>query len=110
MTDFNAKNSIALVNCTLLKMQSRRYFINKARTTIKNLCLAITELFDVQTSVHVIGWRHSEKLLRLLLLLKISNSVDHGQYLRISMDSRVKLSTLLINEENIIFKDYTSPM
>ena len=108
------RDSVALVNYAFENAEQGDIFINKApSSTIKNLCLAITELFDVPNHpVHVIGWRHSEKLFETLATAQeLSNSVDHGQYLRISMDSRELNYQPYFTQgtENITgFKDYTS--
>lgn len=65
-------------------------FIQKApASTIKDLAEAISELFNYEKPVRIIGTRHGEKLYETLLTKEEKlKSEDHGEYFRVSADKR----------------------
>jgi UDP-glucose 4-epimerase len=65
-------------------------FVQKApAATIKTLALALCELYQVKSDIHVIGTRHGEKLYETLVNREeMSKSVDMGDYYRIPADNR----------------------
>ena len=57
--------------------------------TIETLAKAVTELFDPQTEIKVIGIRHGEKLYETLLTNEeCANAVDMGEFYRVPADNR----------------------
>ena len=57
--------------------------------TIETLAKAVTELFNPQTEIKVIGIRHGEKLYETLLTNEeCANAVDMGQFYRVPADNR----------------------
>ena len=57
--------------------------------TIETLAKAVTELFNPETEIKVIGIRHGEKLYETLLTNEeCANAVDMGQFYRVPSDNR----------------------
>ena len=57
--------------------------------TIETLAKAVTELFNPQTEIKVIGIRHGEKLYETLLTNEeCANAVDMGEFYRVPADNR----------------------
>lgn len=65
-------------------------FIQKApASTIKDLAEAVSELFNYDKPVRIIGTRHGEKLYETLLTKEEKmKSEDHGEYFRVPVDKR----------------------
>lgn len=65
-------------------------FIQKApASTIKDLAEAVSELFNYNKPVKIIGTRHGEKLYETLLTKEEKlKSEDHGNYFRVPVDKR----------------------
>lgn len=65
-------------------------FIQKApASTIKDLAEGVSELFDYDKPVKIIGTRHGEKLYETLLTKEEKlKSEDHGTYFRVPVDKR----------------------
>lgn len=65
-------------------------FVQKSpASTIGDLALAITELFDAPNPVQIIGTRHGEKLYETLCTREeMSKSQDLGDYFRVPADTR----------------------
>ncbi|PKM49070.1 MAG: UDP-glucose 4-epimerase [Firmicutes bacterium HGW-Firmicutes-7] len=65
-------------------------FVKKASAcTIRDLALAIKELFNVKNEIKIIGTRHGEKLYETLLTREeMVKAEDCGNYFRISADTR----------------------
>ena len=57
--------------------------------TIETLAKAVTELFDNNTEIKVIGIRHGEKMYETLLTNEeCANAVDMGEFYRVPADNR----------------------
>ena len=57
--------------------------------TIEVLAKAVTELFDPETEIKVIGIRHGEKMYETLLTNEeCANAIDMGEFYRVPCDSR----------------------
>ena len=65
-------------------------FIQKApAATLEILASALTDLYQTNTPIRVIGTRHGEKLYESLVTREeMANSIDMGQYYRIPCDER----------------------
>lgn len=88
-------------------------FIQKSPgSTIKDLALAIQELFSYKKEITIIGKRHGEKMYETLATKEeIVNAEDLGNYFRISADNRdLNYSKFFIegDQKNQEEKDYNS--
>jgi len=65
-------------------------FVKKApAATVKDLGIALMNVFEIQQSVDTIGIRHGEKMYETLLSTEeLARSEDRGEYFRVAMDSR----------------------
>lgn len=83
-------HSVDLVQYAFEHAEKGDVFIRKAAScTIGDLAQAITELFEVDREVVVIGTRHSEKLYESLATREeLARAEDRGDYFRIPADSR----------------------
>lgn len=85
------RDSVALVEHAFSHARQGDMFIRKApAATLEDLVSAMKELFGLPNHpVHVIGWRHGEKLYETLAnAQELSRSEDMGDYFRIRMDNR----------------------
>jgi UDP-N-acetylglucosamine 4,6-dehydratase len=88
-------------------------FVQKApASTIADLAIAISELFEVPLNHRIIGTRHGEKLFESLLSREeMVKSVDMGRYWRVPADNRNQNYELYITEGEPRanqLEDYTS--
>jgi UDP-glucose 4-epimerase len=92
MTRFlmSLEDSVNLVMFAFENSSPGDIFIQKSpATTLKNLCLALLEIFNVQNNVQIIGTRHGEKLHETLVSREeMEKAVDLGDYYRIPADNR----------------------
>jgi UDP-glucose 4-epimerase len=84
------RDAVSLVEFALLNARSGEIFIRKApASTIGDLALAVTELFEADNSCNVIGFRHGEKLYETLATREeLQRSDDFGEYYRVNLDAR----------------------
>lgn len=88
-------------------------FVQKApASTIGDLAVAISELFEVPVEQRIVGTRHGEKLFESLLSREeMAKAVDMGRYWRVAADNRDQNYELYISEgeprQNAL-EDYTS--
>lgn len=88
-------------------------FVQKApASTIEDLVLALQEIFESDSKVHIIGTRHGEKLYESLISREeMARAEDTGKYFRIPADSRdLNYAKYLTDGEREIadLDDYTS--
>lgn len=115
MTRFllSLRSAIDLVLFAFENAQQGDIFVRKAPAcTVADLAQALTNLFNSDVPVQVIGTRHAEKLFETLATAgEITQSQDMGDYLRVSMDDRdlnyAKYFTEGSTEESTL-DDYTS--
>jgi len=83
-------SAVDLVLYALEHAQDGDTFIKKApAATVKDLGLALMNVFGIQQSVKTIGIRHGEKMYETLLSAEeLARSDDRDDYFRITMDSR----------------------
>lgn len=84
------RDAVSLVEFALLNASSGEVFIRKApASTIGDLASAMIELFEAESSINVIGFRHGEKLFETLATREeLQRSDDLDDYYRINMDAR----------------------
>lgn len=88
-------------------------FVQKApASTIGDLAIAISELFEMPVRQRIVGTRHGEKLFESLLSREeMAKAVDMGRYWRVAADNRDQNYELYISEgeprQNTL-EDYTS--
>lgn len=85
------RDSVALVRFAFQHARPGDLFIKKAAaSTIADLVEALKQLYDVPDHpVHVIGWRHAEKLFETLATAQeLASAEDMGEYWRIQLDER----------------------
>ena len=82
--------AVLLVEHEFTSAEPGDLFIRKApASTIKDLALAIGELFDVEPTIQVIGTRHGEKLYETLATREeLSRAHDQVDYFRVPVDAR----------------------
>ena len=92
MTRFlmSLEDSVDLVLFAYENAEAGDIFVQKApASTIKDLAIAIKQLFNSKSEIAVIGTRHSEKLFETLLSREeVINAEDLGDYYRIPSDNR----------------------
>lgn len=88
-------------------------FVQKApASTIGDLAIAISELFEMPVRQRIVGTRHGEKLFESLLSREeMAKAVDMGRYWRVAADNRDQNYELYISDgeprQNTL-EDYTS--
>ncbi len=85
------RDSVALVRFAFEHARPGDLFIKKAAaSTIADLVEALRQLYEVPDHpVHVMGWRHSEKLYETLATAQeLTTAEDLGEYWRIQLDDR----------------------
>lgn len=82
--------AVYLVEHAFLQAMPGDLFIRKApASTIKDLALALIELFEASSKVQVIGTRHGEKLYETLATREeLVRAHDQGSYFRVPVDAR----------------------
>jgi len=115
MTRFmmSLEESVELVLFAFTNGQQGDIFVQKApASTIGDLAIAITEIFDSKSEIRVIGTRHGEKLYESLISREeMAKAEDMGSYYRIPADNRdLNYSQYFSEGEEAISKqdDYTS--
>jgi UDP-N-acetylglucosamine 4,6-dehydratase/5-epimerase len=92
MTRFmlSLETAVELVEFAWLNAKPGDIFVRKAPAcTVHDLAVAMTELFNSNVGVNVIGERHGEKLFEVLSSnSELRRSEDMGDYLRVTMDGR----------------------
>jgi UDP-N-acetylglucosamine 4,6-dehydratase/5-epimerase len=92
MTRFmlSLETAVELVEFAWLNAKPGDIFVRKAPAcTVHDLAVAMTELFNSNVGVNVIGERHGEKLFEVLASnSELRRSEDMGDYLRVTMDGR----------------------
>ena len=88
-------------------------FIKKApAATVQTLAESLRELFNADTEIKHIGWRHGEKLYETLATSeKLRRSEDMGDYYRVAYDDRDLNYNKYFAEgdrEEINYEDYHS--
>ena len=85
------RDSVELVKFAFEQARQGDLFVRKAAaSTIEDLVIALKDLFNVQDHpVHVIGWRHAEKLYETLASAQeLATAEDMGDYYRLMLDGR----------------------
>jgi len=92
MTRFlmSLEDSVDLVLYAFKNGEQGDLFVQKApASTIKDLALALTELFERDSEIRTIGTRHGEKLYETLISREeMAKAEDRGGYYRIPADNR----------------------
>ena len=92
MTRFmlSLETAVELVEFAWLNAKPGDVFVRKAPAcTVHDLAVAMTELFNSNVGINVIGERHGEKLFEVLASnSELRRSEDMGDYLRVTMDGR----------------------
>lgn len=88
-------------------------FVQKAPAcTVRDLAIALKEIFNKENSIKIIGTRHGEKLYESLVSREeMSKAVDMGRYFRIEADNRdLNYNKYFIEGEEKLseLEDYTS--
>lgn len=83
-------DAVSLVTYAFSNAKQGDLFVQKApAATIKDLAVALKELFKANNEIKIIGTRHGEKLHETLLTREeLANAEDCGDYYRISPDDR----------------------
>ncbi|MCC5629684.1 polysaccharide biosynthesis protein [Nostoc sphaeroides CHAB 2801] len=115
MTRFlmSLQDSVDLVLYAFKHGKQGDIFVHKApASTVEVLALALKEIFQVNSSIRVIGTRHGEKLYESLVSREeMAKAEDIGQYFRIPADNRDLNYNMYFTEgepEIAKLSDYTS--
>lgn len=115
MTRFlmSLEDSVDLVLYAFQNAKPGDIFVQKApASTIKDLAIAVKELFNAQNEVKIIGTRHGEKLYETLVTREeMAKAQDLGRYYRIPADNRdLNYNKYFVQGEEVISEkeDYTS--
>jgi UDP-N-acetylglucosamine 4,6-dehydratase len=115
MTRFlmSLEDSVDLVLHAFEHARQGDIFVQKApASTIRDLALAMKDIFQADNEIEVIGTRHGEKLYESLLSREEMARAEHkGDYFRVPMDARdLNYNKYFVEGEQQIaeFDDYTS--
>lgn len=103
------RDSVALVRFAFDHARQGDLFIRKApASTIADLVTALKEIFGVPGhAVHVIGWRHAEKLFETLASAQdLTSAEDMGDYYRLRLDERDLNYSAYVSEGETETHDY----
>ncbi|MFT4147949.1 MAG: polysaccharide biosynthesis protein [Micrococcaceae bacterium] len=105
--------SVELVEYAFKHARQGDLFIRKAPSaTVKDLAVALCELFEVEPNIKIIGTRHAEKVSEALATgQELATAEDMGDYYRVVADNRdLNYSTFFEEgkEEVKEFEDYDS--
>ncbi|KQX05663.1 MULTISPECIES: polysaccharide biosynthesis protein [unclassified Leifsonia] len=106
-------DSVGLVEFAFANAKQGDLFIRKAPScTVRDLAVAISNLFGVDPDINVIGTRHAEKLSEALASREeLSRATDMGDYFRIAADARDLNYSLYVDEGDVTqaqYSDYDS--
>ncbi|MET0715713.1 MAG: polysaccharide biosynthesis protein [Microbacterium sp.] len=106
-------DSVGLVEFAFANAKQGDLFIRKAPScTVRDLAVAISNLFGVTPDIDVIGTRHAEKLSEALASREeLSRATDMGDYFRIAADARDLNYSLYVDEGDVTqaqYSDYDS--
>lgn len=115
MTRFllSLRSAIDLVLFAFENARQGDIFVRKApASTVADLAKAVSNLFNVDSQIEIIGTRHAEKLFETLATTgELVNAQDMGDYLRIVMDDRDLNYAKYFTEgdpKEALLDDYTS--
>ncbi|TFV96953.1 SDR family NAD(P)-dependent oxidoreductase [Leifsonia flava] len=106
-------DSVGLVEFAFTNAKQGDLFIRKAPScTVRDLAVAVSNLFGVTPDIDVIGTRHAEKLSEALASREeLARAADMGDYFRIAADARDLNYSLYVDEGDVRqtqFADYDS--
>ena len=83
-------DAVQLVEHAFVSARPGDLFVRKApASTMWDLAVALSELFEVEPKLDIIGTRHGEKLYETLATREeLSRSRDQGEYFRVPVDAR----------------------
>ena len=105
--------SVELVEYAFVNARSGDLFVRKAPAcTVRDLAVAVANLFGVEPKLATIGTRHGEKLFETLLSREeMASAEDRGPYFRVPLDTRSLDYSLYFEEgdrQRADVDDYTS--